>query len=181
MAAVYQWIRQIAVLGVISFLTLYLMGSQDKKYTLRFYLSLLMLLLLLRPASAFLKFNTVLAQKLTGLEAETEIQAVSGVFQELSLEQDQEILQYTSQKALSWVQGLAEDQKLEFTGGKVEFDETLLEQSGTIAISEVEIFVVPPQNDSPEEKRRFEAAVEALGDEIADTLKLKRTDVKIRQ
>ena len=109
MEAVYQWIRQIAVFAIISFLVLYLMGSQDKKTVLRFYLSLLMLLLVLKPAAALLDLNQILTEKLTELEAEAEMSAVNGQIQQVSAAADQEFLDYTSERALSWIENLVKD------------------------------------------------------------------------
>lgn len=138
---IYQWIRQIAVFSVISFLILYVMGNQEKKNVLYFYLSMLMLLLILKPVSAFLHFDERLAGKIASLEMNTEMQAVNGQVEEIVGSQDQKITEYTSQQVLSWIKGMVEDEKMKFLGGKVTFDEERLKQTGEVLLTGIEISV----------------------------------------
>lgn len=173
--AVYQWVQQIAVFAVIAFLVLYLMGSQEKKLTLRFYLSLLMLLLILKPAAAFLKLDRVLAEKLTGLETDMEITAINDQIQAVGKAQNQEILEYASRKALSWIDGLVQDRNLDFLDGEVVFDEQILEQTGEVAISGIRITVSRAGKTFSE----MQSVLDELEEEMADTLALKKEDVKV--
>lgn len=176
MEAVYQWIQQIAVFAVISFLVLYLMGSQEKKFTLHFYLSLLMLLLVLRPAAAFLKLDTVLTEKLTELETDTEIAAISSQIQEAEEWRDQEILEYTSSKAVSWIRGLVQDVNLDFLEGEVSFDEQTLKRTGEVVISGVKITISRAGKSLAE----IEPVLKELEEEIAGTFGLKKSSVMVK-
>ncbi len=143
MEAVYGWIQQIAVFVVISYLVLYLMGSQEKKRVLRFYLSLLMLFLVLRPVAGLMDLDTTLVQKLKELEIQenTEIAAVSGQIQEIGRTQDQEVLEQASQEAISWLQNLVQEENLEFLGGEVQFDEETLARTGEVIVCGVNLMV----------------------------------------
>lgn len=175
MEAMYQWIRQIAVFAVISFLVLYLMGDQQKKYTLKFYLSLLMLLLILKPAAAFLNLDQFLTEKLTGLEIEAEMEAVNGQIQQAAAASGQEILGYTSNQVLSWIDGLVQDEKLELMEGNVDFDEKKLEQAGEVVISDVEITVT----GAGKSLRDLQPACDHLKKEIAETFELNESSVTV--
>lgn len=174
--SVYQWIQEIAVFAVISFLILYLMGNQEKKFTLHFYLSLLMLLLVLRPVADFLKLDTVLAEKLTELETDTEIAAISSQIQEAGERQDQEILEYASQQAMTWIKGMVQDMGLEVLEGKVIFDEQALKQTGEVAISSVRITV----SRAGKSLADIQSVLKELEKEIADTFNLKKSLVTVK-
>lgn len=174
--AVYQWIQQIAVFAVISFLVLYLMGSQEKKFTLRFYLSLLMLLLILKPAAAFFKLDTILAEKMTELETNTEIAVMSDQIQQMGELQDQKILDDTSQKAISWIQGMVQDKDLNFLEGEILFDEQTLEQTGEVILSGVKITVSRAGKSLAE----IQPVLKELEEEIADTFTLKKSSVTVK-
>lgn len=141
MEAVYGWIRQIAVFAVISYLVLYLMGEQEKGHVLRFYLSLLMMLLILKPVSSVCSLNQVFTEKLTELETDAEIAAAGSQIRQIAQASDQEVLDYVSEQALSRVQELAEDKNLEFNHGKVDFDDEKMEKSGEVVICGMELTV----------------------------------------
>lgn len=175
MEAVYQWVQQAAFFAVVSFLVLYLMGSQEKKLTLRFYLSLLMLLLILKPAAVFLNLDEVLTEKLAGLEADMEIAAISDQIQAAGEAQDQEIMGYASQKAVSWMKSLVQDRNLDFVDGKVTFDEQTLEQTGEVVILKVEVTV----SQAGKTLSEMQTVLDELEEEMADSLALKKGDVKI--
>lgn len=177
MEAVYQWIRQIAVFAVISFLVLYLMGSQDKKTVLRFYLSLLMLLLVLKPAAALLDLNQILTEKLTELEAEAEMSAVNGQIQQVSAAADQEFLDYTSERALSWIENLVQDENLVLQDGKIDFDEKILEQTGEVVITGVEVTVYEPEQSGSD----TESISDDLENKIARAFELDENAVMVRE
>ena len=175
MEAVYQWIQQIAVFAVVSFLVLYVMGSREKKFTLHFYLSLLMILLILRPAAGFLKWDAVLAGKLTELETDTEIAAISNQIQEMGEWQEQEIIDYTSQKAISWIKGLVQDQNLDFLEGEVSFDRQALRKTQEVVITGMEITVSQPGKTLTEIK----PVLDGLKEEMAEMFQLKESSVTI--
>lgn len=176
MEAVYEWIRQIAVFAVISYLVLYLMGNQEKKYTLRFYLSLLMILLILKPAVSAFNLEQVLTEKLTELEAGAEMTAVNSQIRQIAAASDQEFLDYTSERALSWVRELAEGKALELKEGKVNFDDEKLEQSGEVVISGLEIVVSAAGKQASEVR----SLIQELKSEIAAAFNLDKNAVTIR-
>lgn len=176
MEAVYEWIRQISVFAVLSFLVLYLMGNQEKKSVLRFYLSLLMLILVLKPAASLFDLNQILTEKLTELETETEISAVNGQIRQASTNTGREILDYTSKKVLSWIEGLAQDENLSLLEGNVLFDEKKLEQTGEIAVTGIRIIVFC-ENASPAE---IQPILGKLKNEIAEAFELTQGAVSVK-
>lgn len=176
MEAVYQWIQQIAVFAVISFLVLYLMGNQAKKSTLRFYLSLLMLLLILKPAAALLRLDQMMTEKLTGLETEAEMSSVNGQIIEAAKISDHELLDYTSEKALSWIRGLVQDENLELLDGKIDYDEKILEQSNELEVSSVEITV----SGAGKSLSEMQPVFEHLENEIMEAFNLNKNAVSVK-
>lgn len=176
MEAVYQWIRQIAVFAVISFLVLYLTGNQEKQSTLRFYLSLLMLLLILKPAAALLQFDQILAEKLTEMETDADLSAVDGQIQQAAELSDHSLLDYTSDKALSWIKGLAQDENLELLDGKIYFDEKIMEQSGELVVTGVEITVSGPGKKLAE----IQTASGHLQSDIMEAFHLNKSAVSVK-
>ena len=176
MEAVYEWIRQISVFAVLSFLVLYLMGNQEKKSVLRFYLSLLMLLLVLRPAASLFNLNQVLTEKLTKLETETEVSAAGKKVRQAAAISGRELLDYTSRKALSWIEGLIQYENMSLQEGDVVFDEEKLEQTGEVAISGIRI-TVSPGDSSPAE---MQPMLKKLESEIAEAFDLNQSAVTVK-
>ncbi len=139
MEAVYEWIQQIAVFAVISFLVLYLMDGQEKKKVLHFYLSLLLLFLILRPVAALFQWDRGWEQKLAELVEQTDfsVDAVSEQVLQIRNEQDQQVIAEASDEIISWLQELAKEEKLELLDAKVLFDEERLEEKGELQVNRV--------------------------------------------
>lgn len=139
MEAVYEWIQQIAVFAVISFLVLYLMDGQEKKNVFHFYLSLLLLFLVLRPVAALFQWDRGWEQKLTELveQMDFSVDAVSEQVLQIRNEQDQQVIAEASAEIISWLQELVKEEDLELLDANVVFDEERLEQKGELQVNEV--------------------------------------------
>lgn len=176
MEAVYEWIRQIAVFAVISYLVLYLMGGQEKKHILRFYLSLMMLLLILKPAVSALHLDQILTEKLTEVEMDADMAAAGGQIRQAAQACVQELLDCTSESALSRVRELAEDKDLKLEKGTVDFDEKKLEQSGEIVITGMDLTVSGTGKQSSE----IRTLMGELKKEVAEAFELDQYEVSVK-
>lgn len=170
MEAVYEWIQQIAVFAVISFLVLYLMDGQEKKKVLHFYLSLLLLFLVLRPVAALLQWNRGWEQKLTELVEQTDfsVDAVSEQVLQIRNEQDQQVISEASDEILSWLQELAKEENLELLDAKVLFDEERLEEKGELQVNRVclEVSALKMRNSAKGDAWDFSALKTRIGQEL---------------
>ena len=176
MEEVYEWVRQIAVFAVISYLVLYLMGDQNKKHTLRFYLSLMMLLLVLKPAVSALHLEQILTEKLTELETEADISAVNSQISQVSQACEQELLSCTLESVLLQVRELAEDKNLKLEEGTVEFDEKKLEKSGEVVVTGMKITV----SETGKQAEPPRTLLRKLKEEISETFKLDQYAVSVK-
>lgn len=176
MEAVYGWIRQIAVFAVISYLVLYLMGEQEKGHVLRFYLSLLMMFLILKPVSSACSLDQVLTEKLTELETDAEIAAAGSQIRQIAQASDREMLDYVSEQALSRVRELAEGKNLEFNHGKVDFDDGKIEESGEVVITGMELTV----SDDGKQSSEIRPLLKELRGEIAGEFGLDQNRITIK-
>ncbi|MGN0294596.1 MAG: stage III sporulation protein AF [Lachnospiraceae bacterium] len=176
MEAVYEWIRQIAVFAVVSYLVLYLMGEQEKRHILRIYLSLMMLLLILKPAVSVFHLDQILTEKLTELTSDTDTTVTVSQIRQAAQACSQEILDCTSESALTRVRELAENKNLKLEKGTVDFDEEKLEQSGEVIITGMDLTVSGTGKQSLEVR----TLLGELKKEVAETFELDQYAVSVK-
>lgn len=189
MDTVYLWIRQIAVFSVICFLVLYLFDGKNRKI-IRFYLSVLLLVLVFRPVLKAGSLDRLLNNRLSEISAafsasihqsekewrqEKEVRKNQEKIAE-QLDQAQENAEnYTREQILQYVEKQMEAAGFSFTDGKVIFDGERFQDTAEIAVKKLYLSVV----QSKEELAARKEELADLKNQIASILEINPDDIEI--
>ena len=186
---VYLWIRQIAVFTVICFLVLYLFDGKNRKI-IRFYLSVLLLVLIFRPILKAGSLDQMMNQRLSEISAafsssihqkETEWVQESTVRKnqkkiEEQVDQGQEAAEnYTREQILQYVKKQMEEAGFSFADGKVIFDTERFQDTAEIVVKKLYLSV----KQGKEELDAHQEELAGLKNQIASILEIKPDDIEI--
>lgn len=189
MDTVYLWIRQIAVFTVICFLVLYLFDGKNRKI-IRFYLSVLLLVLIFRPILKAGSLDQMMNQRLSEISAafsssihqkETEWVQESTVRKnqkkiEEQVDQGQEAAEnYTREQILQYVKKQMEEAGFSFADGKVIFDTERFQDTAEIVVKKLYLSV----KQGKEELDAHQEELAGLKNQIASILEIKPDDIEI--
>ena len=186
---VYLWIRQIAVFTVICFLVLYLFDGKNRKI-IRFYLSVLLLVLIFRPILKAGSMDQMMNQRLSEISAafsssihqkETEWVQEGTVRKnqekiEEQVDQGQEAAEnYTREQILQYVKKQMEEAGFSFADGKVIFDTERFQDTAEIVVKKLHLSV----KQGREELAAHQEELAGLKNQIASILEIKPDDIEI--
>lgn len=191
MDSVYLWIRQIAVFTVICFLILYLFDGKSRKI-IRFYLSVILLVLVFRPVLKAGSLDQLLNNRLSEVAdafassiqmdekenrwiQEREVQKNQEKIAE-QLEQDQENAEnYTGKQILQYAEKQMEEAGFTFADGKVIFDTEQFQETAEITVKKLYLSV----KQTEEELSAHKEDLADLKNRIASVLELNPNDIEI--
>ncbi|MGN0268835.1 MAG: hypothetical protein ACI4D7_14315 [Lachnospiraceae bacterium] len=186
---VYLWIRQIAVFSVICFLVLYLFDGKNRKI-IRFYLSVLLLVLIFRPILKAGSLDQMMNQRLSEIseafsssihQKETEWVQENTVRKnqekiEEQVDQGQEAAEnYTREQILQYVKKQMEEAGFSFADGKVIFDTERFQDTAEIVVKKLYLSV----KQGEEELDVHQEELADLKNQIASILEITPDDIEI--
>lgn len=186
---VYLWIRQIAVFTVICFLVLYLFDGKNRKI-IRFYLSVLLLVLIFRPVLKAGSLDQMMNHRLSEIseafsssihQKETEWVKESTVRKnqekiEEQVDQGQEAAEnYTREQILQYVKKQMEEAGFSFADGKVIFDTERFRDTAEIVVKKLNLSV----KQGKEELVAHQEELAGLKNQIASILEINPDDIEI--
>ena len=189
MDTVYLWIRQIAVFTVICFLVLYLFDGKNRKI-IRFYLSVLLLVLIFRPVLKAGSLDQMMNHRLSEIseafsssihQKETEWVKESTVRKnqekiEEQVDQGQEAAEnYTREQILQYVKKQMEEAGFSFADGKVIFDTERFRDTAEIVVKKLNLSV----KQGKEELVAHQEELAGLKNQIASILEINPDDIEI--
>ena len=189
MDAVYLWIRQIAVFAVICFLVLYLFDGKNRKI-IRFYLSVLLLVLIFRPVLKAGSLDQMMNNRLSEISAAFSSsihQKETEWVQERELRKNQEKIaeqvdqgqedaeNYTREQILQYVKKQMEEAGFSFSDGKVIFDTERFQDTAEIVVKKLYLSV----KQGEEELAAHKEELAGLKNRIASILEINPDDIEI--
>lgn len=189
MDTVYLWIRQIAVFTVICFLVLYLFDGKNRKI-IRFYLSLILLVLVFRPvlkagsldqmmnnrlSEISAAFSSSIHQKETEWMQESEVRKNQEKIAEQVNQEQEEAENYTREQILQYVKKQMEEAGFSFADGKVIFDTERFQETAEIAVKRLYLSV----KQGKEELDTHKEELAGLKNQIASILDISPDDIEI--
>lgn len=139
MDEIYIWVRQISMMAILSFLTLYLVDGKEKKQILRFLLSLFLLLIVMKPFSAVWNLEALLEAQLELFSDKDEVVGVQAQIDSISQEQEETLRKETEKQILLWIREILQGETLIYEDGKVCFSDSAAENG--LRLESVEISV----------------------------------------